>query len=92
MKNESREIEELDARLSDKLQSQETRDRVISIVCDSNEVDEKITKICDERLKNLENKLEIKKLRNIMQGVQFWIPTALATVVSIVSIVISVVS
>ena len=56
----NKEIEELETRFNDRLDSQRNRERIISVVCDSEKVNDKVVEICESMLKDFEKDVKIK--------------------------------
>ena len=83
------ELEEINERLDTKIQSQDVRDRIIDVVCDSSIIDEKLDGRIDEKVKVLEFKLEALKHKELKDKLKFWIPIALITLINSIPIILN---
>ena len=77
------EIDEIDIAFNNKLQSQEARERIIDVICDSEKVDKKINSLCDKKIDGFDKDLKIEALTKITQGAKFWTPVALSALLGI---------
>ena len=58
-------IDEIESTFANKLQSEETRERIIKVVCNSDKINEKINSLCDKKIEDFENRQEIKTFEKI---------------------------
>ena len=70
-----------------RLQSEVARKRIIHVVCDSDAVNNKISAICDQKIESFGKDLRIEALTKVMQGVKFWLPFGVSTVIGFVGII-----
>ena len=88
----NKEVEELNTQLDNRLQSEDTRARIIDVVCDSDKVDEKIKKLCDEKITSFNKDLIIEGYAKHIKSWRYWIPIVLVAVASIANFVATIVT
>ena len=87
----NKEVEELSVQQYESmLQSEDTRARIIDVVCDSDKVDEKIKKLCDEKIDSFDKDLKIDTYVKQAKIRGYWIPIVAVTVVGIANIVVTI--
>ena len=79
-------IDAIENTFANKLQSEEARERIIHVVCDSNKVNEKINSLCDKKIKDFENRQEIKTFEKIKKWIRLWIPLVVSTIIGVAGI------
>ena len=81
----------LSIRFNDRIQSEMMRERIIHVVCDSDTVNDKISKICEQKIADFNKDATIsaltKELTRVTQGVRFWLPFGVSTAIGLVGVI-----
>ena len=85
----NKEVEELNTQLDNRLQSEDTRARIIDVVCDSDKVNAKIKELCDERIESFNKDLIIDEYAKHIKNWKYWIPIGSVAVIGIANIAVT---
>ena len=78
------ELEEINPALFDTmLYSEDVRERVISVIHSSSEIDKMIDKRIDGKLMTFDLKLQVTKIEKVKQELRTWIPLGILTILNI---------
>ena len=86
-----REIEEIQYEFDQRLDSEQTRQRVIEIVCDAKEVVEVIEKCVDSKIDVYDKDVKISAYERYFNNWKYWIPIIAFGLFSSASLLLSIV-
>lgn len=84
--------EEYNSFYDDRLQHEDTRQRIINVVCNCTELDAKIESICDKKIKGFDKDLKIEAYSKIIDTWKYWVPTGIAGLMGVAGIIASIYS
>ena len=69
------ELENVDEALDAKIKSQDVRDRIIDVVCDSQDIVKIIDSRIDKKIKEYDKDVKIEAYQRYFSSWKFWLPT-----------------